>query len=377
MLQHRKGSVFPHMIAGREISAKVSTTVEDAEWDTFLQSTPLGHFQQSSLWAQAKLGEGWKPIRFILNVDGLIAGGFQILTRQSRLGKIGYVSKGPVITCEEPAFLEFLFEQLVTITKRNQLRALIVQPPDEREWNGAVLARYHFVPNHLVSVVSATLLVDLSGGMPDIEKRMRKNRLTEVRQARRRGITIREGDEKDVGVFFSLMASTCQRQRTQPVPSTEASLRAFWRAFYPKGRLRLSLAECEGEPVSGMLCFQFGQRVTVWKKGWSGKYSDRYPNSLITFEAIEWAHLAGGALFDFAAMSPEIAKGMISGSSTKEQWKSSPDWFHLGFGNLPKLLPESRIYISNPLARFLYQRVGMARGLMRSLKAGKSSVSSV
>jgi hypothetical protein len=376
MLQNHKGLVFSHPIAGHEVSATVSSVVEDAAWDAFLQRTPLGHFQQSSLWAQAKADEGWKPIRFILNVDGRISGGFQILTRQLRFGKIGYVSKGPVITHEEPALSEFLGEQLVAVTKKNRLRALIVQPPDESELNGTFLARHHFVPNHLISVVSATLLLDLSGGMADIEKRIRKNSLTKVRQARRRGVTIREGGEKDVDIFFSLMVSTCQRQRTQPVPSTPSSLMAIWRAFHPNGGLRLTLAECEGEPVAGMLCFRFGQRVTMWKKGWSGKCSDRYPNSLITYEAIEWAHHTGGELFDFAAMSPEIATGMINGIPIEEKWKSSHDWFHLGFGNLPKLLPESLLYISNPIARFLYPKVVVARGMMRSLKTRRSSMSS-
>ena len=353
---------FEHQIDGRQVSCWLSQTVGDAEWDTFLQSTPLGHFQQSSLWAQAKLVDGWKPIRFLLQVEGRLAGGFQILTRQSRVGKIGYISKGPVLEYEDPVLLEYLVKQVISVVKTFRIRALIAQPPDESRLNGALLARHCFLPNHLVDVISATLLVDLSGGMAGINKNMRKTRLYEIRVARRQGISIREGGEKDIRVFFSLMSSTCKRQGTNPSPRTESDMMALWNAFHPHGAIRLSLAECEGEIVAGLLCLRFGQRVTAWKKGWSGKYSDRYPNQLLSYEAIEWAQRMGANVLDFAAMRRDIAEAMIAGKAPAKEWESSRDWFNLGFGNRPQLLPESKIYISNPLARFLYKGVVAFRG---------------
>src|SRR5215831_9968162 len=65
----------------------------DAEWDGFLAASPLGHFQQCSLWALAKNAEGWKPLRMVLRKQGRLAGGFQILWRRTRLGPIGYIYK--------------------------------------------------------------------------------------------------------------------------------------------------------------------------------------------------------------------------------------------------------------------------------------------
>ncbi len=362
------------LIAGHRFSGKVCRTVEDPEWDAFLQGSHLGHFQQSSLWAQAKLADGWKPIRFLLQVDGRLAGGFQILTRQSRVGKIGYISKGPVLESEDPALLEYIVKQVVWVVRTCRIRALIAQPPDESRLNGALLARHLFLPNHLVDVISATLLVDLAGGMADIEKQMRKSMLMQVNRARRRGVTIREGDERDVGVFFSLMASTCERQGTRPSPHTESAMMALWNAFHPCGAIRLTLAECEGETVAGLLCLRFGPRVTAWKKGWSGKYSDRYPNQLLSYEAIEWAQRTGANVLDFAAMRRDIAEAMLEGKAPVKEWESSRDWFNLGFGNRPQLLPESKIYISNPLARFLYKGVGLVCGLGPPARSEMSSV---
>lgn len=352
--------VCSHQIAGRQFSGWVSRAAGDDEWDSFLQGSVLGHFQQSGLWAQAKLAEGWDPIRFLLYVDGRLAGGFQLLTRQLRLGKIGYVYKGPVLEPEEPEFLDYLVSKVAEIARSYNLSALIIQPPDASRLNAAVMARHSFLPNHFVDVVSATLLVDLSGGIEDISRRMRGSTRNQVKAARRRGIVIREGNENDISCFFSLMLSTCQRQRTKPVPATESALTAIWQAFRPQGGIRLSIAEYEGEPVAGFLCLCFGNRVTGWKRGWSGAHADRYPSQLLTYEAIEWAHHRGFAFFDFAAMRREIAQAMLKGIPLSGKWEHSRDQFHLGYGTLPKLLPDSQILITNPCIRLVCKAVGRA-----------------
>ena len=106
--------VCSRRINGRLAAAWSSAELEDSNWDDFLEATPLGHFQQSSLWARAKDIDGWRPLRTILTLDGQIAGGFQILTRHTRFGLIGYVSKGPVLIKEEDGLLDFMMELVVS-----------------------------------------------------------------------------------------------------------------------------------------------------------------------------------------------------------------------------------------------------------------------
>src|SRR5689334_11430067 len=96
--------------------AKGSHGLEDADWDTFLQRSPLGQFQQSSIWAQAKASEGWSPVRILLTVGQNLVGGFQLLWKRSRLGRIGYVSKGPVVTPGHPGLAEFAADLLLQLT---------------------------------------------------------------------------------------------------------------------------------------------------------------------------------------------------------------------------------------------------------------------
>src|SRR5262245_61106752 len=91
----------PHQAVATGVAAKglewhSSASLSDAACDEFLRSTPLGHFQQTSLWSQVKATEGWHILREMMLIGGEIVGGFQILYRPSRFGRVGYLSKGPV-----------------------------------------------------------------------------------------------------------------------------------------------------------------------------------------------------------------------------------------------------------------------------------------
>ncbi len=336
-----------------------STKGPDDDWDQFLASVPLGHFQQSSQWALAKSTEGWKPIRAILNSGGRIVGGFQILARDTRFGRFGYISKGPVAAEETPEALAEMIRAVKNTARTERLHALIVQAPDASRIESSLLSSHGFLPNRLVDVVRATLLVDLSLGMEQIGRCMRKNTWVEIRQAQRRGVTIREGTEKDLPAFFELMLATCQRQETRPSPSSAQDLLGVWKAFASKGSARLSLAECDGTAVAGAFCICFGSRVTIWKKGWSGAHRDRHPNQLLLFESIEWAARNGYELFDFAALAPDTARTLLQGGPLSETQKKSRDFVHLSYGNKPVLLPEDQVYLPNPFLRHAY-RMAMA-----------------
>jgi lipid II:glycine glycyltransferase (peptidoglycan interpeptide bridge formation enzyme) len=333
----------------------LSPELEDPYWDDFLEATPLGHFQQSSLWARAKDIDGWRPLRTILTLDGQIAGGFQILTRHTRFGLVGYVSKGPVLIKEEDSLLDFMMELVVSSVKANQLKALILQSPDQSIIDDSILTRHWLLPNHLVDVVSATLIVDTACSMDAIISRMRRTTMLELKRSQKRGIKIREGGEQDIKTFFRLMTTTCRRQQTSPSPATESAMLEIWKAFHPTERIRLSLAEYENEPVAAAICLCFGERVTFWKKGWSGEHRERHPNQLIMFDAIRWSQSQGYKLFDCAAMNHGTAVNLLTGMPLSETQKKARDFFLLGYGGTPTLLPESKVYISNPAPRFMYR----------------------
>ena len=58
-------------------------------------------------------------------------------------------------------------------------------------------------------VISGGRVVDPASGMDAIGAHIRRSTWAEIRKAQKRGITIREGGEKDVPAFFQLMLATC------------------------------------------------------------------------------------------------------------------------------------------------------------------------
>jgi len=150
--------------------AWISREVEDTHWDKFLQETPLGQFQQSTIWARVKATEGWRAVRVVLTVDKEIVGGFQILWQSSWRGRVGYVSKGPVALPGYPGLAEYATELLQRLGRRERFRALVVQPPDFCKQFSARLTVNGFELNMLVGVNETTWVVDLGDGFEAVER---------------------------------------------------------------------------------------------------------------------------------------------------------------------------------------------------------------
>ncbi len=184
---------------------------EDELWDRFLQSTPLGSFQQSSLWGRVKARERWTPFRSVVRADGRLVGGYQWLERKGRLGRIAYVSKGPVVERESASDVALVLDDLLRHARARRVTALVLQPPDVSVIGDELLKPRGFVVEDLMKVITSTLVVDLTGGIEQVESRIRKSTRVEIRQARRRGACVRVGGMADAARFFELMASTCVR----------------------------------------------------------------------------------------------------------------------------------------------------------------------
>lgn len=351
-------------IGGVKVAVSWSSQSEDQPWDKFLQSSALGQFQQSALWAQYKLTEGWQVRRCVLKANNQIIGGAQLLWRRSRGGRIAYISKGPVVAEESESIARHLLGSILKAARDEKIAAMIVQPPDASKQFAALLPPFGFLPNRLKDVIDATLMVDLEKGLSCVEGRMDRITRKEVRQAKRRGVTVREGNSHDVAEFFRMMSSTCRRQGVTPNPASLEATSKLWEVFHPAGA-RLTIASCRNETVAGMFSIPFGKRYTLWKKGWTGQHKDCHVNSLLHYENLEWACAHGYREVDFVAMNRNVARSVLEGKPLTDEQNRTRDRFHLGFGGTPLLLPESQIWFANPCLRYGYRLIfGRRRSIL-------------
>jgi len=342
-------------ISNGVVAAWSSNELTDDCWDEFLKQTPLGQFQQSSMWAGAKHSDGWRPLRVIFTREQGIVGGFQLLTKSSWWGALGYVSKGPVILPDEAGLSRFIIDVLKKTASEQRLWGLVVQPPDLCQGIGDHLAGEGFIPDVVSGVNEATWLIDFDGaGLGAVEGRMSRTTRRLVKQAKRLGVTIREGGREDLGAFFRLMSSTCERQGVAPSPANDRFLYALWDAAEAGGSMRLTFAESEGTRLSALVSILFGRTATLWKKGWTSTGGEYRPNDLMLYEMLEWAESKGFEVADFTAFDVDIALRLFKGEDLSSEQERSRHMFHMRFGGRPMALPEARIYFPNPLVRWTY-----------------------
>jgi lipid II:glycine glycyltransferase (peptidoglycan interpeptide bridge formation enzyme) len=342
-------------LASGAASAWISTTLSDEEWDSFLQSTLLGQFQQSSIWAAVKAGEGWRVVRVVIWQGNRIVGGFQILSRARKLLREGFLNKGPVYGEPDLQLLEWMLELVERSAKIHRIDALVVQAPDDDNAFRALQERRGYVANGIAAIITATFCIPLGDGRPPAETRMRRTVRLEARQALRRGVVIREGTASDIPDFFQLMCATCRRQNTAPNPASEAALLQLWSAFNEKGLARLTIADCDGKPTAGLLTIRIGNRITQWKKGWNEQFREKHPNTSLAFESIQWSERQNASCVDFVGGDRSFAHAILSGNAPDKELRASRYFFLVGLGAEPRLLPLSQILVPNRLIRAAYQ----------------------
>lgn len=327
-------------------------------WDSFVANQPFGQYEQSSKWAELKSIYGWRPIRFSLIRGGEILGGAQILTRRLPLiGGIGYVTKGPLYASNEPALLEMLVHGLCASARKYRLQYLIVQPPDNADGISSHFVSSGFRTDTMVDMVDATTVIDLRPDIEEIFRNMSKNNRRFIRHAERKGISVLEGSEEDIGTFFLLMLETCKRQGVAPNPPDAEFLHKLWRVFNPDGHAKLFLAAYRGEVISGVFAIPYGNVVRAWKLGWSGAHGDLKPNQLLFWEMIKWAKDQGYRYFDFVSVDRTAAEKVLEGAHFSRV-ATGHSFFKLMFGGQVRLLPTAYSYIYNPFLRAAYARIG-------------------
>ncbi len=338
------------------VETHFSTHTEDSKWDEFLQASPSGQFQQSSAWARYKQSGGWTPVRAVFKRDDSIVGGFQLLWKHTKRGRIGYVSKGPVLDGRIDDSVGSTTDLLQRTAVKLGLRALIAQPPDDCPPQlPEELQTRGFLPCDSLGIIDSTLLIDLGGRDSHVVGGFRRSTRSKYRKAIRGGMSIHEGNKWDVPDFFRLMRASCDRQRVSPNPPDQEALTELWASMASRNMVRLTFAVLDGELVSGELFICFGNRISIFKTGWTGRYREIHPNNFVICEALEWARLNHFKIADFVGLDRDLADTVLEGKKISQAQNQSRDAFKLGFGGVPRLLPSAGLWIPNPVLRQCYR----------------------
>src|SRR5262245_25442944 len=121
------------MLAMRPIIVRMTTTA-DPGWDKLVENTPGTDVTQLTAWARVRGQGGFVPLYLFAERRHRLLGGGQILVRRLPvIGRVGYLSYGPLVAVDapDPAAVRAALLDAIERVGRRMLGGLFVQPPED------------------------------------------------------------------------------------------------------------------------------------------------------------------------------------------------------------------------------------------------------
>ncbi|MBO4815991.1 MAG: peptidoglycan bridge formation glycyltransferase FemA/FemB family protein [Clostridia bacterium] len=282
---------------------------EEDKLDEFLESNKKSHFLQSPEWARVK--SNWEHEMIVVkDKNGEIEGTMSILLRKVPVLNryIMYAPRGFVCDYHNKDILKRLTEEANKIAKKYKAFIFRLDPdiPKGDEEFEKIIKEIGYKQKNLKSTrqrIQPKIIsrITLTGKTEDelLASFSQKHRYN-VRLAKRKGVTIREGTREDLPKFYEIMKVTESRDNFYVRPLSY--FEKIWDEMGPK-HVKVLFAEYEGEPISAVFPIKYGNKVWYLYGGSSNKHRNLMPNYLLQFEMMKWGIETGCDMYDFRGVS--------------------------------------------------------------------------
>lgn len=196
-------------------------------------------------------------------------------------------------------------------------------------------------------------LLDLEQSEEEILARMKPKTRYNINLAQRKGVTVREGSEKDLLDAYKLLLETSRRNKFSLHP--QDYYWRMWECLQPQA-LRLLVAEYQGLPLACMFLTLFGTTATYAHGGSSSRMQQAMAPYLLHWEAIKLSKQLGYKYYDFGGIAPA--------GETDHPWAGITR-FKKSFGGFELIFPGSFEIIYAPLWYNVYRNARTLRNLIR------------
>lgn len=289
---------------------------EKDRYNKFVREHPKGHFLQTWEWGEVKRGMGWEPMPLVLEKDGEIKASLLMLKRKIPLPGINkgifYSPRGPVVDIDSEDLCTALFEGAKKVA-REQGAILLKIDPDVKASNDKfkdILKKNKFIRNEtgldFAGVQPAFVFrLDISPSEVKLMENMHSKTRYNVRLATRKGVTIREAENKDdLKTFYTILRETAERDNFLIRGYDYFEL--IWDNMVENGLAKIFIANYEGQAISATLALILGDKAWYLYGASSNQHRNVMPNYLIQWEMISWAKKNGCSLYDFRGVSGDI-----------------------------------------------------------------------
>lgn len=284
----------------------VASAEERARYDAFVDGHTRGHPLQLWSWGEVKRGDGWTPLRLILERAGQAEAALSVVERRLP-GGLGFwwAHRGPVV---EPMSLAAaaLWPRLRRLAAARAVVAVRLDPewslPEAAHLAGPGWRRLPVRAGWYAGALEPLRVwrISLAGGLDGVVERFEPHTRRDVRLALRRAVTIRPAAAADLPAFYALEYAT-SRRKGFALRSLEFFER-LWRAWNEEGRGELFLAEHEGRVVGGAWWLFCGRGAWGEFVATDPRARRQLPAVALYWHGIRRAHERGAAFLDFGGI---------------------------------------------------------------------------
>ncbi|MDX1416427.1 MAG: peptidoglycan bridge formation glycyltransferase FemA/FemB family protein [Candidatus Promineifilaceae bacterium] len=297
-------------------------SADDAAWDAFVSHHPQGSILQATNWARLKNRFGWTSHRVWLKKDGRLVAGAQILYRTAALGmfKMGYIPHGPLVNWQDDEQVKILFNQIDQSVYQNRAGILKLEPLlwqddfDAEQWADLCRRGQLVIPTDTVQP-PRTILVDIRGTEDEILDAMKSKTRYNIRLSGRKGVTVREGSDKDVPLFNQLIQVTGQRDNFGT--HDPRYYRDAFGLLAPDYAVLL-IAEFEERPLAAAFITAWGDTATYLYGASGNEERNRMPAYAVQWAAIKWAKKMGCKTYDLWGI-PDASEETLESEFTQRK----------------------------------------------------------
>jgi lipid II:glycine glycyltransferase (peptidoglycan interpeptide bridge formation enzyme) len=312
-------------------------------WNTLISILPNPHFLQSYEWGQVKASYGWHPFYAVWDSDGRWkvesepaplstfrspAAAALILKRTIPMGGISarlsilYVPKGPLLDWTDEALRKRILNDLQAFAKKEGA-IFLKMDPDVVLGTGVPAREDDLVDRGGQVTVSElqkkgwkyssdqiqfknTVLIDLNSSEEELLARMKQKTRYNIRLAEKKGVTLRIGTSRDLGMLYRMYAETSVRDGF--VIRDEAYYRTVWTTFMANAQASITnyelpyaealIAEVNNEPLAAIFVFYFAGRAYYVYGMSRDLHREKMPSYLLQWEAMKRARTKGCNIYD-------------------------------------------------------------------------------
>ncbi len=269
-------------------------------WESFVEKNFPTALFQSGIWGQVQKNLGVPVWRYGFYNGNKLIGVAQIIKVRARRGTFLHVRHGPLLLSNSPAVWRQAVNFFRNLAAKEHCWFIRMNPliPDSEENRkllthlGAKPAPIHAMDGELCWVL------DLTPTQDELMAGMRKTTRYEIRRAQKLGVTVREGESRDIDKFLDLYKKTSVRHGFVPHKGLAQEFTVFSKAH----RALLLLGYYDNTLTAGAIILFYGDQ-SIYHHGASIP-SDAPVSHLVQWEAMLSAKKRGMKLYNFWGIAP-------------------------------------------------------------------------